>query len=323
MVPHRTFLPLAMALLAAALLVPSAAYSQDTNTQERLDRLERDLNMLQRQVYRGAPSAPGAPPQGNPNSAVSIEIRMEQLEAQMRDLTGRVEQVANGLDQLKQRVEQINSDFDVRFSQMSGQPTPGPSTSSRNSPGEPTRVVAGAPPTLLFPPGTAVPPPATGTAPIFGTLTPPGTAPARQPPPSAPEPASTEPALPSGSADHQFNYAYGMVKQGDYAGAETAFKAFIEAHPSDPLAASAQYWIGQTYYRRNKFMEAAAAFAEGYKRYPKDAKAAEDLLFMSMALAKADQKHNACLALAQLDQAFPTSPIRERASAERKRIGCT
>ena len=33
----------------------------------------------------------------------------------MRDLTGRVEEVHNGLDQLRQRVEQINSDIDVRL----------------------------------------------------------------------------------------------------------------------------------------------------------------------------------------------------------------
>ena len=37
----------------AAATVAGAASGQDRSTQERLDRLERDLNMLQRQVYRG------------------------------------------------------------------------------------------------------------------------------------------------------------------------------------------------------------------------------------------------------------------------------
>ena len=102
-------------------------------------------------------------------------------------------------------------------------------------------------------------------------------------------------------------------------------KAFIEAHPNDPLAGNAQYWLGQTYFARNKFPDAAAAFAEGYKRFPKGSKAPEALLYLGMSLAKADQKKNACLALAQLDQAFPNpaAAIKERANTEKKRIGCS
>jgi TolA-binding protein len=48
-------------------------------------------------------------------------------------------------------------------------------------------------------------------------------------------------------------------------------------------------------------------------------------LYLGMSLAKADQKKNACLALAQLDQAFPSAAtaVKERANAEKKRIGCT
>ena len=115
------------------------------------------------------------------------------------------------------------------------------------------------------------------------------------------------------------------MKQSDYPGAESALTAFIEAHPNDPLAGNAQYWLGQSYFARNKYPEAAAAFAEGYKRFPKGTKAADNLLYLSMSLAKTDQKKNACLALEQLDQAFPNPApaIRQRAGAEKKRIGCS
>jgi TolA-binding protein len=43
-----------------------------------------------------------------------------------------------------------------------------------------------------------------------------------------------------------------------------------------------------------------------------------------MALDRADQKHNACLALVQLDHAFPHqgSAIKDRATQEKKRLGC-
>ncbi len=293
---------------------------QDQAMQDRLDRIERDLNMLQRQVYRGAPAvaAPGGGSAGGSSTAADLEVRMEQLESQMRDLTGKVEQITNGLDQLRQRVEQINSDFGVRFDQLSGggtgtvsAPPPRPAPDAR---------VAGGPP-----PGTVVPAPSGGGGlnPIFGTLSPPGTAPTRPPPPAA-EPASAEPPG-GGSPTEQFNHAFGLLKQSDYSGAEAALRAFIEAHPNDPLAGNAQYWLGQTYYARNKFPEAAAAFAEGYKRFPKGPKAADSLLYLSMSLARADQKKNACLTLEQLDQSFPnpTPAVRQRAAAEKKRIGCS
>ena len=106
--------------------------------------------------------------------------------------------------------------------------------------------------------------------------------------------------------------------------AEAALKAFVEQHPKDPMAGNAQYWLGETYYTRNRFLEAASAFAEGYKRYPKSAKAAEDLLKLGMSLSRANQKPNACLAFAQLDRDFPNpgASIRDRAATEKKHLGC-
>ena len=53
-------------------------------------------------------------------------------------------------------------------------------------------------------------------------------------------------------------------------------------------------------------------------------KAADDLLKLAMSLGRANQKQNACVALAQLDHDFPkpAAAIREHAAAEKKRLGC-
>src|SRR5438132_1466413 len=218
--------------LSLAVIAPTApARSQDRLTLERLDRLERDLNMLQRQVYRGAPAPMMG---GDPSGAASGEVRMDRLEQQMRELTGRVEEFVNQIDQLRQRVEQVNGDAETRVGQ-----TPSPS--------------------------------------------------------------------------------------GSYAAAtEAALKAFVEQHPRDPMAGNAQYWLGETYYTRGRFIEAASAFAEGYKRYPKGTKAPDELLKLGMSLARANQKQNACVALAQLDHDFPSpgAAIKDRATTEKKRLGC-
>ena len=188
------WLSVALGLAVAAAPVPG--WSQDRSTQERLDRLERDLNMLQRQVYRGAP-----PPMigGDHGAAVNAEIRMDRLDAGMRELTGRVEEFVNQIEQVRQRVEQLHSDVEMRFTQGAAGPgplaatppaaragLPGPARPPRQfaaelpaaADEEPLRRAPGVGSGPLIPPGTAVPPPGGlspgGPPPVYGTLTPPG-----------------------------------------------------------------------------------------------------------------------------------------------------
>jgi tol-pal system protein YbgF len=344
----RSILPRARPTLLLVIFVIAApipaARAQDRAMQDRLDRLEKDLSMLQRQVYR-APPSPGF--NTNSGAAVDAELRMDRLETQLRELTGRVEDAANGVEQLRRHLEQINSDIDVRFTQGQvnqgqGQPRNTPSTSraaagitdaippgtmAMRGPAPPASPPSLRPPGNAMPPGTMVPPPVDSmTGP--GTLTPPG------PMSSVPERANVASggglrppsagALPAGSASEQYNSAFGLIKQADYPAAEEALRTFIVQHPDDPLTGSAQYWLGETYYERGRYAEAASAFAEGYKRYPKGAKAADDLLKLGMSLARANQKQNACVALAQLDRDFPNpgNAIKERAVTEKKRLGC-
>jgi hypothetical protein len=54
--PPHSILLLAFFVMS---LPNTAARAQDRGMQDRLDRLERDLSMLQRQVYRGAPPPGG------------------------------------------------------------------------------------------------------------------------------------------------------------------------------------------------------------------------------------------------------------------------
>ncbi len=316
--------------------------------QDRLDRLERDLSMLQRQVYRGAPSQVAS---AGSAGAVDSELRMDRLEAQMRELTGRLEDAVNGVEQLRRRLEQINSDLDLRFSQGQGQvqgqmpprnsaPSGHASVGITDSPAGqfamrgPSPAANSArprPPADPMPPGTLVPPPPDRLG-GPGTLTPPGIPPgATQPVPDTLSVATAgnlrSPSvgeLPAGSASAQYNAAFGLLKQADYPAAEEALKTFVAQHPKDALAGSAQYWLGETYYERGRYAEAASAFAEGYKNYPRGTKAADDLLKLGMSLARANQKQNACVAFVQLDHDFPNpgSSIKEHSVAEKKRLGC-
>jgi tol-pal system protein YbgF len=311
-------------LLLVFLALAPVARAQDDRTQERLDRLERDLNMLQRQVYRDGPG--GGAMNADPSVAVNTQIRLDRLEQEMRDLTGRVEDAVNQIQQLRQRIEQVNGDIAARFNEAAAQAGQGAAPPRRFAPEaveRPPRLPGGLPaetgpaiatttgPGVLTPPGTVVPPPPVG-------LRPPGA-------PPAPSLASATPdVLPAGSATAQYNFAFGLLKQAAYPRAEQALKEFIRKHPRDTLAGNAQYWLGETYYARGRYTEAAASFAEGYKNYPKGAKAPDELLKLAMALDRAKQRRNACVALAQLEHDFPHpgAALKERAKAEKKRLGC-
>lgn len=351
---RRSFLPQArpalllvmLSMAPAVMAFAQDAAAQDVATQERLDRIERDLSMLQRQVYRDSGDTAPAGVAGT-STAVNLQVRMDRLEQQMRDLTGRVENMTNEVEQLRQRLEQVNSDIDVRLGQgqaqssgSAGLPPPRrPPGSHEMAAGESAPVTdATAMPYGQPPRPSALPPPDQSAS--FGTLTPPAMAgpvpdrPYPRPTELRPQIASTatggtlrppgEGTLPAASTSAQYNAAFGQLRRADYPAAEEALRSFIQQHPKDPLAGNAQYWLGESFYARGKYSEAAAAFAEGYQRYPKGPKAPDGLLKLGMSLERANQKHNACIALMQLDHAFPHSgsAIKDRAAQEKKRLGC-
>lgn len=249
----------------------------------------------------------GAVPAGQ--AALNTEMRMSELEDRIRELTGRIEELTNNLNQVKQQVDRLSSDIDVRFSQLQQAPPPAPGLAAAPPPSKPS---PGAGADLTQPASRS------GT---LGTLTTPAA-----PKPAAPaqQTASTEGTLPSGSAQDQYNYAMGLLTQANYPAAEQAMRSFVARFPKDSLAGNAQYWLGETFYVRKDYANAATAFAQGYDKYPKSAKAADDLLKLGMSLANLNQKADACRAYARLQRDFPTAPqsIKERLASEKQRAGC-
>ncbi len=247
-------------------------------------------------------------------SALNTEMRVTAIEDQMRDLTGRIEELTNNLHQLKDQLDRLSSDVDLRFSRLQAPPAPpsGALPPPPSSPAQP-RPPQGAG-------DMSQPPSRSGT---LGTLG--GSAPRAAAPPAASQQSAAVPAnLPEGSAQDQYNYAMGLLTQANYPAAEQAMRAFVQRWPNDPLAGNAQYWLGETFYVRKDYGNAATAFAQGYEKYPKGSKAADDLLKLGMSLANLDQKADACRAYARLQHDFPAPPqaIKDRLASEKQRAGC-
>ena len=322
-------------LMVPALAMPAGAQDRDVRPLlDRLDRIERDMNMLQRQVYRsGTGGAPVPVSPADSGNAVNAELRMDQIEEQMRGITGQIEEANNNVDQLRRRFDKLVGDIDMRLTALEQHAPAGDAAAAAAVAPATSAMAAAAPP--VRPAGAGAnpgsPPSQSGTlgqVPAGSAQASPATAMASaRTPPAASAPASSAPpgGLQGGTAQDQYNHAFGLLRQADYPAAEQSLRAFVQRYPNDPLAGNAQYWLGETYYVRGDFNNAAVTFAEGYKKYPQSGKGADSLLKLGMALGNLGQKNEACVTFVQLARDFPNASgnVKERAAREKQRLGCS
>jgi tol-pal system protein YbgF len=299
-------------LLAVSVGLPLAtkAWAQTSPDQmstllDRVDRLQRDLNTLQRPVYQG-----GSQPSGSSNAAVpapvpgsvatTLELRIQDLEEQLQNLRGQLEEASFQNKSNADRLDKLSSDVDYRLGAI--EKKIGLSPGDADASASPSGGTAQPQSTVLIPPNAA----------DAGA-------------PAADAAAQQQAALPAGAPKDQYAYAFGLLNQNDYAGGEKAFKELLAQHPTDPLAANAQYWLGRTYFARNNFNDAVRTFAEGYKRYPQGRRAPENLLYLGRSLAAINQKTNACQAYSRMLSEYPKAADATKASAqaERKKLACS
>ena len=349
----RVTRPFAVSVAAGALfacLMPIGALAQNPGIQEllnRVDRLQRELTTLQRQVYQGkAPPAatgqpvPAAPAPPDPRTAARHSIRIAQLEGEISRLTGKLEEFDFTLRRIEGRLDKLVVDLDQRLTALEGgAPPPAsaepPPLASPNAnlplrPSWPSEPTTAAPPPAP-PAGTVPPPPGVlGTIPKDLAVTKPrgpANVPTAPPPASATPPATASEApsqppasLPPGTPQSQYDYALSlMLKQQDFARAEQALRAFVRQHPQDKLTGNAQYWLGETYYVRQSYQDAAFAFAEGYQRYPKSGKAPDSLLKLGMSLSRMAKPREACTAFSRFLSKYPKANARLKARIDRER----
>jgi len=132
------------------------------------------------------------------------------------------------------------------------------------------------------------------------------------------------PAGNAAGADQLYHDGYKMMMDGDYAGAERAFKTFVQRNPQHVLAGNAQYWLGESYYARRDYQNAAVAFAEGYKVYKNGQKGPDSLLKLGITLSVMGKKQEACAMFARFNQDYPRANDlqRRRIDQERQKNGC-
>ncbi len=169
-------------------------------------------------------------------------------------------------------------------------------------------------------------------APVQQASAPPAAAPVPRASPAAPSVSGqqlaslpvTDVKLPDGPAKVQYDYAFDFLKRNDYARGETALREFLKRNPKDQLAGNAQYWLGETFYVRGNFQQAAVEFMAGYQTFPKNAKGPDNLLKLGLSLEKLNQNDGACKALGLIAKEYPAAPdqVRNATKTERTKLKC-
>lgn len=284
--------------------------------------------------------------------SVNTELRVQQLEEQLRQLNGKVEEMTFQLLQMQEQLRKAQEDNEFRFQDLEG--GGGKKKSSLDRPADQdvaTKTSGDDTPEVqsdddiaaLDQPmddgGSRID---TGRPPIdLGKLkvdengnvvgadgaNPDAIASENLPPPdtSTVDQSDQTAALnPRASDGDQYQSAYEQVLAGEYASAESGFANFIATYPDSKRIADANFWLGEAQYSQGKFNDAAKTFLNAYKTYGKSEKAPEMLLKLAMSLAALDSRDTACATLREVAKAYPKASraIITKVGKEQKRLSC-
>ena len=312
------------------ILSPQFVFAQEEKIDAIADQLQiitQDLKTLEKAVYKTADITNSS--LSNSSDGLNEEIltrhllKLNEIEEEFRKLTNRFEEVNFKLDKLSSRVTKIQSDAQLRFSDLEAGKVTDPTKLQL-----PNEVQGEQKTTQAKLPGTDKPQDF-GSAPAYNmnsdqkiqaTQSVESTASV-----VAEERKPTTSLLPDKTPKEQYDFALSFMKVGDYETAELALREFIDKNKTDELAGSAQYWYGETFRIRQLYSDAATAYLDGYQNYPKSEKAPENLLKLGTTMVELGEKDQGCKMIVGLKKQYPkaSQSVLQKAQYEQKRFKCS
>jgi len=125
-------------------------------------------------------------------------------------------------------------------------------------------------------------------------------------------------------ADAQYRAGYEAVIRGDYQFAETQFRQFIALFPNHPQAPDATNWLGEALLQRGQYDQAAQVLFKGFQIYKDTTRAPDLLLKLGIALAGAGERDTACRTFNEVLKRFPAmgGAFNKRVKEEMVRAKC-
>ncbi len=262
-----------------------------------------------------------ASPTPSVNTLNQMMNRMEQMQKEIQQLTGKVEDQVFLIEELKKQQKTMYSDFDERLQALENKggatpaaaaETPSDATSvPSDTEAMPTDAAATDSATTTDAPAGAAAATDTATESKVTDDAAPAVEPAAEPAaetkpktktqqPEAPIPASEE-------EKQEYKQAYSQLSTGHTEEAIAAFDAYLVKYPGGGYASNVQYWLGEAYRVKQDNDAARAAFNKVIDDYPTSPKVPDALL--KLGYIEIDQ-NNAAKAreyLTRISTDFPNS----------------
>ena len=283
---------------------------------DQIQVITKDLKTLEKAVYQKSDVSRSLSSSSIKSDSLNEDIltkhllKLNDIEDQFRQLTNKFEEVNFKLDKLSTRVTKIQSDTQLRFSDLEGGTIQSNEKKQVNLPGTSKPQDFGASPgyeTKSLPTQQAINSVETAQTVITE------------------EPEKKESLLPINKpVPEQYEFAVSFMKIGDYETAEFALKEFIDKNKDHDLAGSAQYWYGETFRIRQLYSDAATAYLDGYQNYPKSKKAPDNLLKLGITMVQLGEKDQGCKMILGLKKEYPkaSKSVLQKAQYEQKKFKC-
>ena len=309
----------ASVILLTMLFVSSVNAEQEEiylqSISDQIQVITKDLKTLEKAVYQKSDVTSSSVLTSIKSDGLNEDImtkhllKLNEIENQFRELTNKFEEVNFKLDKLSTRVTKIQSDTQLRFSDLENGVVSSPQEKQVSLPGSSKPQDFGAAPayeTTNLPKEQSI-----NSVESAQTVI-------------TQEPQERESLLPDKSPGEQYEFAVSFMKVGDYETAEFALKEFIDKNKDHDLAGSAQYWYGETFRIRQLYSDAATAYLDGYQNYPKSKKAPDNLLKLGITMVELGEKDQGCKMISGLKKEYPkaSKSVLQKAQYEQKKFKC-
>jgi TolA-binding protein len=291
-------------LLIAAILMSgmsvAPAIGQSNVVNLRVDKLEKEMKAVQRKVFPGGiglepeiDPATVSKPIGTPSSAPinDLTARVDALEAQLRTMTGQVEQGEFRLRKLEDGLKALRSEHEARLKALESANAPADVGAAITAPlVEKPKVVA------EKPKPTTVAKTAADTKPTAASDK---ADPARKTALAAIEIPDTGDA-----SEDAYTYGFRLYSAKMYPEAQAKLKEYIAKYPNGKKASHARNLLGRAYLDEGKPALASVAFYDNYQKLPRGERAADSLSWLGSALIRLKKPADACKVYTEFNEVY-------------------
>ena len=128
--------------------------------------------------------------------------------------------------------------------------------------------------------------------------------------------------LSSLNPEEQMQYALDQMMKKNYNDSKNILDEFIKNFPENQLSGSAHFWLGKIYLFETNYRKAAIVFGEGVQKFPNSIKAPEMYYELAKSLKEMDKISESCKTLALLAQNYEGNKFTKDPEKIKDKLNC-